>query len=38
MVLLYFFIKSIMSVGKGTKNKEGKISGLFEDEKSHRFK
>ena len=30
MVLLYFFIKSIMEVSKGTKGKTGKgVSGLF---------
>jgi AFG3 family protein len=40
MVLLYFFIKSIMDVSKAGKGKGGKgmSSGLFEGEKSHRFK
>ncbi len=32
MVLLYFFIKSIMEVSKGAKGKGGKgVSGLFEN-------
>jgi ATP-dependent Zn protease len=39
IVLLYFFIKSIMDVSKGAKGKGGKgATGLFENEKSHRFK
>jgi AFG3 family protein len=38
MVLLYFFIKSIMEVSKGAKGKGKGVSGLFENEKSHRFK
>ncbi len=38
IVLLYFFIRSLMDTRKASKGKGKGVTGLFENEKSHRFR